>query len=58
MEAIAGYEKKVEKTKQTQPRLTFKQWVLKTVKTHKKRTSMDSMMGLIITVVVFLIALV
>jgi hypothetical protein len=60
MEATVGYEKKVKKTKQTQPRLTltFKQWVLKTVKGHKKRTSMDSRMGIIITVFLFLIALV
>jgi hypothetical protein len=58
MEATVGYEKKVKKTKQTQPRLTFKQWVLITVKGHKKRTSMDSRMGLIITVLLFIIALV
>lgn len=57
MEAILDYQKK-QKAKQTQPKLTFKQWVLKSVKTQKKRTSMDSMMGLIITAIVFLITLV
>lgn len=54
MEATLEYQKK----KQTQPRLTFQEWVLKTVKIQKKRTSMDSIMGLIITSVLFLIALV
>ncbi|KZE37697.1 hypothetical protein AV656_09175 [Bhargavaea cecembensis] len=54
-------EEKVKKTKQTQQtteqRLTFKQWVLKTVKIQKKRTSTDSITGLIITAVLFLAAL-
>ncbi|WP_339229750.1 hypothetical protein NSQ77_06585 [Oceanobacillus sp. FSL K6-2867] len=57
MEAILDYQKK-QKAKKAQSKLTFKQWVLKSVKTQKKRTSMDSMMGLIITAIVFLITLV
>ncbi|UJL47177.1 hypothetical protein KFZ58_04465 [Virgibacillus sp. NKC19-16] len=57
MEATLEYQKK-KQIKQTQPRLTFQEWVLKTVKIQKKRTSMDSVMGLIITAVVFLISLV
>ncbi|MBR3120564.1 hypothetical protein [Oceanobacillus profundus] len=57
MEAILDYQKK-QKVKKAQSKLTFKQWVLKSVKTQKKRTSMDSMMGLIITAIVFLITLV
>ena len=57
MEAILDYQKK-QMVKKAQSKLTFKQWVLKSVKTQKKRTSMDSMMGLIITAIVFLITLV
>ncbi|WP_340002910.1 hypothetical protein [Oceanobacillus sp. FSL K6-0127] len=57
MEAILDYQKK-QKVKKAQSKLTFKQWILKSVKTQKKRTSMDSMMGLIITAIVFLITLV
>ncbi|MFS0749483.1 hypothetical protein [Oceanobacillus sp. 1P07AA] len=53
MEAILEKPKKKQ-----QSRLTFKEWVLKTVKMHKKRTSMDTVMGLIITTVVFLLSLV
>ncbi|MBP2079971.1 hypothetical protein [Oceanobacillus polygoni] len=58
MEAILDHQKKQKAKQQTQPKLTFKQWVLKAVKTQKKRTNMDSMMGLIITAIVFLITLV
>jgi hypothetical protein len=61
MESTVVIKEKVKKTKQTkqttEPRLTFKQWVLKTVKIQKKRTSTDSITGLIITSVLFLITL-
>ncbi|WP_017795233.1 MULTISPECIES: hypothetical protein [Oceanobacillus] len=53
MEAILNKPKK-----QQQSRLSLKESVLRTVKMHKKRTSMDTVMGLIITSVVFLLSLV
>lgn len=57
MEINVDYQSQ-QQLEQTEPRLIFKQRVLKTVKIHKKRTNMDSVMGLIITAVVFLISLV
>ncbi|KZE37696.1 hypothetical protein AV656_09170 [Bhargavaea cecembensis] len=60
MESTVRIDEKVKRTKQakqTQPTLTFKQWVLKAVKIQKKRTSRDSITGLIITAVLFLITL-
>ncbi|MFD1336557.1 hypothetical protein ACFQ4N_13430 [Oceanobacillus iheyensis] len=53
MEAILDKPKKKQKSG-----LTLKEWVLRTTKMHKKRTSMDTVMGLIITSVVFLLSLV
>lgn len=43
---------------QKQPKLTFKDKVLRFTKVHKKRTSSDATMGVIITAGLFLISLV
>ncbi|WP_173918608.1 hypothetical protein [Halobacillus sp. Marseille-Q1614] len=54
MEAVLQYKKK----KRVEEKLTFSQWMLKTIKKHKKRTTTDATIGFIITAVLFLINLV
>ncbi|WP_159462127.1 hypothetical protein [Halobacillus sp. Marseille-P3879] len=54
MEAALQYKKKTRK----EQKLTFSQWVLKTIKRHKKRTTTDVTIGLIVSVVLFFINLV
>ncbi|GGF22147.1 hypothetical protein GCM10010954_21270 [Halobacillus andaensis] len=56
MEATLNYRKNRQSKKE--PKLTFSQWVLKTIKRHKKRTTTDATLGLIITAALFLINLV
>ena len=53
---VGKYVKKQEVEQQI--KLTFRQMVLKTIKQHKKRTSADATVGLIITAILSIIALV
>ncbi|MCP3027616.1 hypothetical protein [Halobacillus sp. A5] len=54
MEATLQYKKKTRK----EYKLSFSQWVLQTIKRHKKRTTTDATIGLIISAILFLISLV
>ncbi|WP_087974824.1 hypothetical protein [Oceanobacillus rekensis] len=50
--------KQLEQQVEQQVKLTFRQMVLRTIKQHKKRTSTDTTVGLIITSILCIIALV
>ncbi|MFC7321528.1 hypothetical protein [Halobacillus campisalis] len=56
MEATINYRKKRQAKKES--KLTFSQWVLKTIKRHKKRTTADATLGLIVTAAIIVINLV
>ncbi|WP_179133934.1 hypothetical protein [Halobacillus massiliensis] len=57
MEATLSYRKR-KKAAKKEDQLTFSQWMLKTIKKHKKRTTKDATIGLGITIVLFLIGMV
>ncbi|WP_179298883.1 hypothetical protein [Evansella halocellulosilytica] len=47
-----------QKSQENQSKLTFSQWMLRTIKKHKKRTNTDAVVGLVVSAALFLIALV
>ncbi|WP_179133935.1 hypothetical protein [Halobacillus massiliensis] len=56
MEAILNNKKKRAVKKEY--KLSLSQWMLKTIKDHKKRTTKDAAIGLSVTAVLFLIGII
>ncbi|MFG6150374.1 hypothetical protein [Halobacillus sp. B23F22_1] len=57
MEATLNYKKR-KKAEKKEYKLTFSQWMLKTIKIHKRRTTKDATIGITVTVLLFVIGIV
>ncbi|MCP3029637.1 hypothetical protein [Halobacillus sp. A5] len=57
MEAALNYKKR-NKASKKEYRLTFSEWMLKTIKLHKRRTTKDATIGFTFTVLLFVIGMV
>ncbi|MBM7095802.1 MULTISPECIES: hypothetical protein [Alteribacter] len=51
-------DKKQNKASKKESRLTLSEWMLKTIKLHKKRTMKDATIGITVMVILFVIGMV